>query len=173
MHRSCILLLEHPKGGRKDGHPHGPPSSIRRLQKEPPAPKTVLLALVVPDNPPPARRAPWPRCQGRSLARALALPGGALTVRGALCGVPVCQDADRPVSLLAYLNLTTHNDSSRPSSEPPDHLLPRCRLPVCGGLRSGDGSLITEARTGRLRRQLELLRSHPKDERGSVREMGL
>ena len=32
---------------------------------------------------------------------------------------------------------------------------------------------ITEARTGRLRRELELLRSHPKDERGSVREIGL
>ena len=34
-------------------------------------------------------------------------------------------------------------------------------------------SIITEARTGRFRRELELLRSHPKDERGSVREIGL
>ena len=32
------------------------------------------------------------------------------------------------------------------------------------------GVLVTEARTGR---ELELLRSHPKDERGSVREIGL
>ena len=32
---------------------------------------------------------------------------------------------------------------------------------------------ITEPRIGRLRRELELLRSHPKDERGSVREIGL
>ena len=32
---------------------------------------------------------------------------------------------------------------------------------------------VTEARTGRLRRELELLRSHPKDERGSVREIRL
>ena len=32
------------------------------------------------------------------------------------------------------------------------------------------GMVITDARTGR---ELELLRSHPKDERGSVREIGL
>ena len=38
---------------------------------------------------------------------------------------------------------------------------------------SSFGIAITEPRTGRLRRELELLRSHPKDERGSVREIGL
>ena len=39
--------------------------------------------------------------------------------------------------------------------------------------KNKDQREFTEARTGRLRRELELLRSHPKDERGSVREIGL